>query len=215
MLRSLTYTAGEQPFIDMMHDFVESHKDHPASTESFKAIAEKHITKEMDLENNGRLDWFFNEWVYGTDVPRYHFENQTSAAEGGKVKLHMTITQSEVGEHFAMRLPCMRILERAGFGWGKLACSGIQPTASTPFSPACPRRLPSTPPKRSWRDNTAIRRRGLGSAPLTSDGDAKSHPALRPRREIHHGGAGLSDDFCHCRGSRGLLIFPSRERHKR
>ncbi len=72
MLRSLMYDdqgsgdTHEQAFIDMMHDFIQSHRDVSASTESFKAIAEKHMTKQMDLQQNGRLDWFFNEWVYGT-----------------------------------------------------------------------------------------------------------------------------------------------------
>jgi len=107
MLRSMMYSNEDQDkaFIAMMHDFVESHHDKPATTESFKAIAEKHMTKEMDLQRNGRLDWFFGEWVYGTQVPRYHFEYQLSPAEAGKVKLHMTVTQSEVDEHFGMVLP--------------------------------------------------------------------------------------------------------------
>ncbi len=52
------------------------------------------MTKMMDLRGNHRLDWFFDEWVYGTQVPRYHFEYQTSPADGGKVKLHMTLTKA-------------------------------------------------------------------------------------------------------------------------
>jgi hypothetical protein len=67
----------------------------------------------MDLQKNGRLDWFFNEWVYGTQVPRYHFDYQVSPAEGGKTKLHMNITQSDVDEHFAMLVPIF-----ADFGSG-------------------------------------------------------------------------------------------------
>lgn len=105
MLRSIMYSDKDQAFIDMMHDFVENHRDHPASTESFKAIAEKHMTKLMDLQGNGRLDWFFDEWVYGTSVPKYHFDYQLTPAEGGKTKLHMSIAQSEVDEHFAMLVP--------------------------------------------------------------------------------------------------------------
>ena len=107
MLRSIMYSPDDQDkaFIAMMHDFVESHRERSASTESFKAIAEKHMSKMMDLRGNGRLDWFFNEWVYGTQVPRYHFEYQLSPADGGKMKLHMTISQSEVDEHFAMLVP--------------------------------------------------------------------------------------------------------------
>ena len=91
--------------MEMMHDFVESHRDRPATTESFKKIAEKHMTKAMDLQKNGRLDWFFGEWVYGTQIPKYHFDYQLSRGDGGKVKLHMVVTQSDVDEHFAMLVP--------------------------------------------------------------------------------------------------------------
>jgi hypothetical protein len=107
MMRSIMYSPEDQDkaFIAMMHDFVESHRERLASTESFKAIAEKHITKAMDLAGNGKLDWFFDEWVYGTQVPKYHFEYQLIPAEAGKVKLHMTLTQSEVDERFVMLVP--------------------------------------------------------------------------------------------------------------
>ena len=107
MLRSIMYSPEDQDkaFIAMMHDFVESHRERSASTESFKAIAEKHVSKGMDLEGNGKLDWFFDEWVYGTQVPRYRFEYQLLPAEAGKVKLHMTLTQSEVDDRFVMLVP--------------------------------------------------------------------------------------------------------------
>jgi hypothetical protein len=111
MLRSMMYAdepgSGEkdQRFIDMMHDFIASHHDSPASTESFKAIAEKHMTSAMDLQKNGRLDWFFNEWVYGTRVPRYRFKYEVLHADGGHVKVRAEITQSEVDDQFAMLVP--------------------------------------------------------------------------------------------------------------
>jgi hypothetical protein len=122
MMRSTEDHDQDKAFIAMMHEFVESHRAQAASTESFKVIAEKHMTKLMDLAGNGRLDWFFNQWVYGTEVPRYHFEYQVTPAEGGKVKLHMTITQSDVDEHFAMLVPVF-----ADFGKGmiRLGQAGI------------------------------------------------------------------------------------------
>jgi len=95
----------DKPFMDMMHDFIESHRDTPASTESFKAIVEKHMTKEMDLQKNGRLDWFFNEWVYGTQVPRYDLKYETASASGGIIKIKVQLTQSEVDDQFAMIVP--------------------------------------------------------------------------------------------------------------
>jgi carboxypeptidase family protein/peptidase M1-like protein len=124
MLRSLMYgdhgDNRDQAFIDMMHDFMATYRDAPASTESFKAIAEKHMTKQMDLQQNGRLDWFFNEWVYGTQVPRYRFKYELQPADGGKFKVHTEITQSEVDDHFAMFVPVF-----ADFGNGMVRLGQI------------------------------------------------------------------------------------------
>jgi hypothetical protein len=119
MLRSIMRSDDAGPngepdkaFIDMMHDFMASHQDTSASTESFKAIAEKHITKSMDLQQNGRLDWFFREWVWGTQVPRYALKYEIQPA-AGKFKIRMEITQSEVDQNFAMIVPIF-----ADFGSG-------------------------------------------------------------------------------------------------
>jgi len=120
MLRSLMYTDQgtgnrDQAFVDMMHDFVESHRDAPASTESFKAIVDKHMPKNLDLQQNGRLDWFFREWVYGTQVPRYQFNYQVEPAGKSQVRVHTEITQSEVDGTFAMFVPVF-----ADFGNGMM-----------------------------------------------------------------------------------------------
>ncbi len=126
MLRSLMRAdmgSGGNPdqgFIDMMHDFMERHRDTPASTESFKAVAEKHMTKKMDLQQNGRLDWFFREWVWGTQVPRYSFKYEVQPAEGGKFKVQAEITQSEVDENFAMFVPIF-----ADFGDGMVRLTQV------------------------------------------------------------------------------------------
>lgn len=142
MLRSIMYSQedGDKAFIEMMHDFVESHHDRPASTESFKNIAEKHMTKLMDLQGNKRLDWFFDEWVYGTQVPRYKFEYQLAPADGGKAKLHMTITQSEVNEHFAMLVPVFADFGKGMIRIGQMGVIGNS-TRSTDFV------VPSSPKK--------------------------------------------------------------------
>jgi hypothetical protein len=130
MLRSLMYADQapegnrDQAFIDMMHDFMESHHDSNASTESFKAVVEKHMPKKLDLQQNGRLDWFFDEWVYGTQVPRYHFKYDLQQGDKGNVKVHVEITQSEVDQKFAMFVP---VFADFGQGWvrlGQLALAG-------------------------------------------------------------------------------------------
>jgi len=128
MLRSLMrddHPAGnadpDQAFIDMMHDFVATHRDVPATTESFKAVAEKHMTKDIDLLHNGRLDWFFAEWVYGTQIPKYQFKYTTEPGDKSSVKVQAEITQSEVDDHFVMFVPVF-----ADFGNGMMRLGQVE-----------------------------------------------------------------------------------------
>jgi hypothetical protein len=50
------------------------------------------------------MDWFFREYVYGTDLPAYHFEGQATPDENGW-KLHILLTQSGVGASFVNAVP--------------------------------------------------------------------------------------------------------------
>lgn len=126
MLRSLFYTNKEQDkaFIEMMHDFVDTHREMPASTESFKLVAEKHMPRAIDIENNGRLDWFFREWVYGTEVPHYDFDYQTSPGPAGKTHVHLSITQSQVSENFVMLVPVFADFGKGFIRLGQLPVAG-------------------------------------------------------------------------------------------
>ncbi len=107
MLRWMMYDrqTGDQKFIAMMRDFVKSHFNDNASTESFKAIVEKHMTPQMDLDGNKRMNWFFSQWVYGTEVPRYRFDYSLTPESDGKVTLRGKVTQSEVSPNFKMIVP--------------------------------------------------------------------------------------------------------------
>ena len=106
MLRSIMYDGNtrDQNFISMMHDFVKTYAQQNASTEDFKAIVEKHMTPMMNQDGNGRMDWFFNEWVYGTEIPRYRLD-YSLAEENGKTVLKFTIEQGDVSPGFKMIVP--------------------------------------------------------------------------------------------------------------
>lgn len=107
MLRWMMFDpkTGDQKFIEMMKDFVKLHFNENASTESFKAVAEKHMLPSMDLDGNKRLDWFFMQWVFGTEVPRYRLDYTLTPDTDGKILLTGKITQSEVSANFKMPVP--------------------------------------------------------------------------------------------------------------
>jgi len=63
--------TGDQNFKETMQDFVKTYSGRAATTEDFKAMVEKHQTAEMKRVGNGKMDWFFDEYVYGTALPSY------------------------------------------------------------------------------------------------------------------------------------------------
>jgi hypothetical protein len=116
MLRQMMFDereGGDKLFKEMMQDFVKSHYNQDVSTEDLKQIVEKHMTKKMDLSGNGTMDWFFNEWVYGTEMPAYRFDYKVGA--DGSLSGH--VTQSGVSDNFAMPVP---LYADFGKGWVKL-----------------------------------------------------------------------------------------------
>jgi aminopeptidase N len=107
MLRAMMWDnkSGDEQFRAMMKDFVQSNFNQNASTEGFKLMVEKHMTATMDLDGNKRMDWFFNEWVYGTELPAYKFAYSLSPEADGKFMFKGTITQSGVSSKFKMVVP--------------------------------------------------------------------------------------------------------------
>ncbi len=106
MIRMMMWSPkdGDARFIEMMHDFVATYRLKAATTEDFKAMVDKHMAPGMDLEGTHTMDWFFREYVYGTDLPTYHFESDF-APNGDGWKLHFKITQSGVDARFANLVP--------------------------------------------------------------------------------------------------------------
>jgi hypothetical protein len=146
MLRMMMYQqgrgedgkGGDARFQLMMKDFVKTHFNKPVSTEDFKKIVEKHMTKEMNVDNSGNMNWFFNQWVYGTQVPAYRLDYKVTS-DG---VLSGKITQSGVADDFMMLVP---IYVDMGKGWIKLGSATMVGNSSLDIAnlklPAAPKRV--------------------------------------------------------------------------
>jgi hypothetical protein len=141
MLRAMMWDnkSGDEMFMTMMKDFVQSNLNQNASTEGFKRMVEKHMTATMDLDGNKRMDWFFNEWVYGTELPAYKLVYSLSAEPDGKVMFTGTITQSGVSSKFKMVVPVY-----LDFG-GKIVRLGEARIVGNSSTPEFKVRLPQRP----------------------------------------------------------------------
>lgn len=100
MLRNMLIdlkTMNEDRFENLLKDFFRTYKGKDASTEDFKKIVDKHCGENMD--------WFFNQWIYGTDIPTYKFSYYTSEKPDGKYLINCCVVQEDVPDDFKMYVP--------------------------------------------------------------------------------------------------------------
>jgi hypothetical protein len=97
--------TGDQDFKATMHDFVSTYSGRAATTEDFKAMLEKHMNAEMDLDGNHKMDWFFDDYVNGTQLPAYKLDYSFGKSPEGDVLFGFKVAQSNVDESFRMLVP--------------------------------------------------------------------------------------------------------------
>ncbi len=96
---------GDAAFAAMMKDFATTYAGKTASTRDFQRMVEKHATPNLKISQDGTLNWFFDQWVHGTAIPKITSKLDFSPGADGKYKLTGTITQSEVPDNFASVVP--------------------------------------------------------------------------------------------------------------
>jgi Peptidase family M1 domain len=153
MLRMMLYDPQSQDpdarFKAMMQDFCQTFDNKAASTEDFKAIAEKHMLPNMDLDGNQRLDWFFNQYVYGTGIAQYKLSYSIQDAGPGNWKVSGTVTRTAGPEGWKDVLPIyVTIGEKTiRLGWLRIREKGEAPFDAT---------IPVHPDKLSLNSNHDI-----------------------------------------------------------
>jgi len=87
-------TDDESAFIELMRDFYARHEGRDASTRDFQRVVEEHVGIGMD--------WFFDQWVYGTEIPTYEFGYGYRQTPDGNYSVRCTVTQRNVSADFQM-----------------------------------------------------------------------------------------------------------------
>jgi hypothetical protein len=89
MLREMLRQPGSKNpdarFIALLHTLASKYAYRALSTADLQREVETAMTPAMDLEDSHSMDWFFEEWVRGTGIPRYHVEFTVHRSEKGYV----------------------------------------------------------------------------------------------------------------------------------
>ena len=100
MLRNLMMdlkTYDESSFKAMLQDYYNTYKNSTATTEDFKKILEKHMKTDMT--------WFFDQWVYGNEIPKFEFDYDVVKKDDGKYYVKFNIVQKNVSANFKSYIP--------------------------------------------------------------------------------------------------------------
>lgn len=148
MLQNPHVKDSDEAFKAMMQDFTKSFNGKAASTEDFKAVVERHMLPTMDADNNHKMDWFFNEYVYGTGIAQYHLDYSLETQPDNKWLVSGKLTQSGVPDGWKDILPIYVHTQGKDVRVGWVRTAG----QTTPFKFL----LPLKPDKISLNDNSEI-----------------------------------------------------------
>lgn len=129
MLRMLMFDpASPDPdaaFIALMKDFTATYAGKSPTTEDFKATVERHMVPVLNATGNGKIDWFFDQWVYGTEVPRLVSSLKAKKLAGDEYQVTGTVRVEDVSDDFFVLVPLYAELSRGRLaGFGNLAFKG-------------------------------------------------------------------------------------------
>ncbi len=140
MLRTLMRDPKAKPpdgrFIATMKDFVSTYAGKNPTTRDFQTVVERHMSPAMDLEKNGKMDWFFRQWIDGTEIPRCSAEIDVQDLGGGQYKLVGSARQEGVSDDFIGFLPLYLEFEKGTFV--RLGLVSFRGTATVPIDTTIP-----------------------------------------------------------------------------
>jgi len=118
MLRMLMWDGADKVpdrrFMAMMHDYVSTYAGKQATTADFQEVVERHMVPAMNATGDGNMDWFFRQWVYGTEAPHYVADLRLESA-GAEVRIKGKITQEGVADDFRGLVPIYLVFDRGQF----------------------------------------------------------------------------------------------------
>ena len=131
----------DERFVALLHTLVSKYAYRALSTEELQREVEAVMTPGMAIEGGHSLDWFFEEWVRGVGIPRYHVEYSVKPAEGGGYAVRGKLRQRGVPRGFVAPVPLyVRTAEGKSVALGTVVAAGEE-TSFRFTTPSAPRKI--------------------------------------------------------------------------
>lgn len=143
MLRTILrgLSGSDETFFAVLQDFVATYRGQAASTEDFQEIVAKHAPADWS--------WFFDQWVYGPDIPTYEWDWKTGGkTPEGKTEIVLRVRQRDVPRGFKMLVPVR--IELPGGQGGEIPVMIDEPEKELTIA------VPARPKKVEFNPNHAV-----------------------------------------------------------
>lgn len=133
MLRMMMFDfvkRDDSNFRALLGDFLKQYQWREATTADFQRVAEEHFGKP--------LDWFFDQWVYGVELPEYEWRAAVRKQPDGKFAVDVSVTTKGVSDGFRMLIPFTILMAGEYHTTTRLDISQLQQTvtvANLPYQP--------------------------------------------------------------------------------
>jgi len=136
MLRYLMHDynrESDDKFVGFLRDLLDKYRDTPITTEKLRQLLEENTQTDMS--------WFFNQWVYGIDMPTYDFSYTYSQLPDGKYQVVCQVKQHDVPDGFMMVVPLKVIFENGQFAQLKTWVDQPEQDITLPALPLEPKQI--------------------------------------------------------------------------
>ncbi len=136
MLRNMMMdlnTMRDDVFLEMMKDYVATYRGKEVTTEDFRRVVEKHMGEDMG--------WFFDQWVYGTELPSYQFAYFPSRQPDGTYLVNCEVKQENVSKDFKMYVPLTIVFEGNQLARMRVLIDGPKTSFDLPPLPMRPEKI--------------------------------------------------------------------------
>ena len=136
MIRYLLHdykTGSDDAFAAFLNDLAIKYKGKIITTEKLRALLEDHA--------GGDMRWFFDQWVYGTAIPKYIFSSKWEKSLNGKYEVTCHVVQEDVPEGFQMIVPLTILFDDDKYIHLKIRINQPEADIELPLLPYKPKKI--------------------------------------------------------------------------
>jgi predicted metalloprotease with PDZ domain len=140
MIRNLLIdwkTMNEDKFYSLVKEWYDTHRGRAATTEDFIRLTEKYVGEDMT--------WFFNQWIYGTEIPTYKFTYSIETATNSTFTATGQVITVGAGPGFRMYVPLEIKIDDKHKAYIRVSVEGPETTFTLPGLPVTPKDLKLNP----------------------------------------------------------------------